>query len=62
MGQSLCFILWSEVISMSSGIFDPYYVASVLADLLGRQRGREVTIELTPKEPPAETPSSNAGG
>lgn len=47
---------------MSSGLFDPYYVASVLSDLLGRQRGRKVEIELTPKEPPAETPSSSAGG
>lgn len=47
---------------MEKGIFDPYYVAEVLSDLLSRQRGREITIELTPKEPPVETPANGSGG
>lgn len=47
---------------MEKGIFDPYYVAEVLADLLSRQRGCEIKIELTPKEPSVETPGNGAGG
>lgn len=47
---------------MEKGIFDPYYVAEVLSDLLSRQRGYEIKIELTPKEPSVEAPSNGAGG
>lgn len=47
---------------MASGIFDPYYVAEVLSDLLSRQRGREVQIILTPKEPDEGTRADSAGG
>ena len=51
MGQSNGNITCNGVIKMGKGIFDPYYVAEVLSDLLSRQRGREVKIILTPKEP-----------
>lgn len=47
---------------MESKIFDPNYVAEVLADLLSRQRGRKVTIELIPKDPSMEPPADGAGG
>lgn len=47
---------------MGQGIFDPYYVSEVLADLLSRQRGRKITIDLTPKVPPAEAPANNTNG
>lgn len=47
---------------MGKGIFDPYYAAEVLADLLSRQRGREIEIELTTKEPSVEDPGNGAGG
>lgn len=47
---------------MESELFDPYYVAEVLADLLGRQRGCEMKIELTPKLPPVESPADGTGG
>ena len=47
---------------MESELFDPYYIAEVLADLLGRQRGYKVTIELTPKNPPVESPANGTGG
>lgn len=47
---------------MASGIFDPYYVAEVLSDLLSRQRGRDVQIILTPKNPDENAQTDNAGG
>ena len=47
---------------MEQGIFDPYYVSEVLADLLSRQRGRKVTPELGPKRPPAEAPANSTNG
>lgn len=47
---------------MEKGMFDPYYVAEVLSDLLGRQWGSEVTIELTPKDATMETSMGSAGG
>lgn len=33
--------------------WDPYYVVSVMEDLLSRQRGYPVKLTLTPKEPEA---------
>lgn len=47
---------------MANGVFDPYYVAEVLSDLLSRQRGREVKIVLTPKDPSEEVQPDSAGG
>lgn len=47
---------------MASGIFDPYYAAKVLSDLLSRQRGREVKIVLTPKDPNNENQTDNTSG
>lgn len=47
---------------MTSGIFDPYYVAEVLSDLLSRQRGRKVEIILTPKEPNEAAKVDSSGG
>ena len=47
---------------MATGIFDPHYIAEVLSDLLSRQRGREVKIVLTPKDPPQETQADSTGG
>lgn len=46
---------------MASGIFDPYYVAEVLSDLLSRQFEREVKLTLTPKDPDKETQASSGG-
>ena len=62
MGQSRESITYSEVIKMGKGIFDPYYAAEVLSDLLSRQRGREVKIVLTPKEPGEKTEEDPASG
>lgn len=47
---------------MTSGIFDPYYVAEVLSDLLSRQRGRDVQIILTPKNTDENGQTDSAGG
>ncbi len=47
---------------MVSGMFDPYYVAEVLADLLSRQWGHEVTIDLVPKDPTTEASDNRASG
>ena len=47
---------------MASGIFDPYYVAEVLSDLLSRQRGREVEIVLTPKNSGEDAQIDSTGG
>ena len=47
---------------MASDIFDPYYAAEVLSDLLSRQRGREVKIVLTPKCPDGEAQADSTGG
>lgn len=46
---------------MASGIFDPYYVAEVLSDLLSQQCGREVKLIVTPKDPDKETQASSGG-
>ena len=34
--------------------WDPYYIVSVLSDLISRQRGYPVEIVLTPKNPETE--------
>lgn len=47
---------------MASGIFDPGYAAEVLSELLSRQRGREVKITLTPKDPNKESQADSTGG
>lgn len=47
---------------MEESMFDPYYVAEVLSDLLSRQRGREVTIILDQKRPSMEAQADDAGG
>lgn len=47
---------------MGTGLFDPYYVAEVLSELLSKQRGREVKIVLTPKGPDEESQTNSAGG
>lgn len=47
---------------MESGIFEPHYAAKVLSELLSRQRGREVEIELTPKDPSKNAQADSAGG
>ncbi len=47
---------------MASDIFNPYYAAEVLSDLLSRQRGREVKIVLTPKDPTKDTQTNSTGG
>lgn len=47
---------------MASDIFNPYYVAEVLSDLLSRQRGCEVKIVLTPKGPTKDTQTNSTGG
>lgn len=41
---------------------DLNYVASVLADIWGREHGCKVTITLTPKEPAAPSQQENRGG
>lgn len=46
---------------MESSIFDPHYAAKVLSELLSRQRGREVEIELAPKDPSKDTQADSAG-
>lgn len=46
---------------MASGIFDPYYVAEVLSDLLSRQFGHEIKMIVTPKDPDKETQASSGG-
>ena len=35
---------------MKSENFDPYYIAEVLSDLLSRQYGSSIVIELSKKE------------
>lgn len=47
---------------MEESMFDPYYLADVLSDLLSRQRGSKVTIKLTPKEESMEVPVESHGG
>ena len=43
-----------EALKREQKPWDPYYIASVLEDLISRQRGYPVKINLTPKETPAE--------
>lgn len=33
------------------GEWDPHYIASVLAEIMSRETGRDVQITLTPKTP-----------
>lgn len=47
---------------MASGIFEPFYAAQVLSELLSRQWGHEVKITLTPKEPHEADGTDSAGG
>lgn len=47
---------------MGKGMFDPYYVAEVLSDLLSRQRGREVKLIVTPKDPSEKTKEEGPAG
>lgn len=42
---------------MDQDVFDPRDAAQVLADLLGRQRGRVVAVELEPGGPDGEDPA-----
>lgn len=39
-----------EALEREKKPWDPYYIASVLSDLLSRQRGYPVELVLTPKE------------
>ena len=39
-----------EALEREKRPWDPYYIASVLSDLLSRQRGYPVELVLTPKE------------
>ena len=39
-----------EALEREKKPWDPYYIASVLSDLLSRQRGYRVDIILTPKD------------
>lgn len=47
---------------MASGIFDPYYAAEVLSELLSRQRGCDVELIVTPKAPGKEAQADSTGG
>ena len=43
-----------EAIERDKKEWDPYYIVSVLSDLISRQRGYPVEIVLTPKNPETE--------
>ena len=45
-----------------AGMFDPHYVAEVLADILGREMGCEFTVALTKEAPEGSDADANDGG